>query len=335
MVWLGEYEFGTTVFHKFTTVNSTGAPVALSSAGVTVYRNASTVQSASGVALVSTFDTVVGLNHVTVSMSSTGFYSSGGHYVAIISSGAGSESLAGYVLCEWAIGRRVPQLVSTAVAISTASVISTAQTIASAASITSTVAANVNLWRGVAPSTLGTNSHLRVSTTSAILSASTVGPVVVSTAVNISTASLISTGQTIASAAAITSTVAADVNLWRSVAPSTLGTNAHVRISTTSAILSVSSAGSVGSVTNATKTGFALASTGLDAITLTEPSTGPPPDGPTLPVGMAWHYYTLPHQIRVNATNKTFFDSSGGVLWTKGLVGDSATYIELLGATAT
>ena len=112
------------MFFKFTTVNSTGAPAAFSSGGVTVYKDGSTVQDTTGLVLTSTFDTFVGLNHVTVSMAATSaFYAPGGEFTAIISSGAASENLAGYVLDKWSVKRGTPVTVSTAVSISTASVI--------------------------------------------------------------------------------------------------------------------------------------------------------------------------------------------------------------------
>lgn len=108
MSYLGDFTYGTTVFHKFTTVNSSaGVPTALSSAGITVYRDGSTVQDATGVSLTADFDTVTGLNHLAVSMATAGFYSSAGEYQAVISSGGiGSDNVAGYVIAEWSLERR-------------------------------------------------------------------------------------------------------------------------------------------------------------------------------------------------------------------------------------
>lgn len=112
-MYLGDFNFGSTVHFKFTTVNSTGSPAALSSGGVTVYRDGSTVQDTTGTTLTASFDTITGLNHVQVDMSTAGFYSSAGTYTAIISSGAASENLAGYVLAHWSLLDRSP-LTSTA-----------------------------------------------------------------------------------------------------------------------------------------------------------------------------------------------------------------------------
>ena len=105
-MWLGDFAFGSTVHFKFTTVNSTGAPSAFSSGGVTAYRDGSTVQDTTGITLTSTFDTITGLNHVQIDMSTAGFYSSAGTYCAVVSSGAASEDLTGYVLAHWSLEDR-------------------------------------------------------------------------------------------------------------------------------------------------------------------------------------------------------------------------------------
>lgn len=106
MTWLGNFDFGSTVFHRFTTVNSTGAPTALSSAGVTVYRDDNLTQSTSGVVLTADYDSITGLNSVQIDMSTAGIYGSAGTYTAIISSGAASEDLTGYVVAEWSLRDR-------------------------------------------------------------------------------------------------------------------------------------------------------------------------------------------------------------------------------------
>ena len=282
---------GKTFDFGFTTVNSSGVPTAFSSGGITVYRDNSTVANTTGITLTSTFAGVVGLNRVRIAMAVTStFYDAGGEYMAVISSGAASESLVGYTLAHWSVRRNTPVLVSTAVSISTASLISTSQTLASVASVASTVAADVHLWRGTAPSTLGTGAFLVPSSTAALLSVTSVG-----------------------------STVQADVGLWRGTAPSTLGPSSHLQVSTGTLISTAQTLASVGAVTDA----------------LAEPTSGPPQAAPTPAQAWAWQHYTLRQQIRVNSSNKTFFNSTGAVLWTKGLLGDSATYIELIGSTST
>ncbi len=105
-MYLGDFTFGTTVNRKFTTVGSSGAPAALSSAAVVVYRSGSTVETSSGVVLTVSYDTRTGLNDLTISMATNGIFSSAGSFSAVISSGGvASADLAGYVVAEWSLGR--------------------------------------------------------------------------------------------------------------------------------------------------------------------------------------------------------------------------------------
>src|SRR3990172_8177701 len=152
-MFLGDFSTGSTVWFAFTTVNSSGAPTALSSAAVTVYRDASTVQNTTGVTLTASFDGVTGLNHVMVEMAGTStHYEPGASFYAIISSGGvGAETLAGYTLAHWSVKDRIAvisslttiQTVSSAVSISTASLISTSNVFASVASVTGNVTGSV------------------------------------------------------------------------------------------------------------------------------------------------------------------------------------------------
>ena len=341
-MYLGDYSTGSTVFFAFTTVNSSGVPTAFSSGGVTAYRDASTVANTTGITLTASFAGVTGLNQITVEMAGTStFYLPGGEYRAVISSGAASEILAGYVLAHWSIIRGTPVTVSTAVSISTASLISTSNVFASVASVTGNVVGSV----GSVASATGIATAVWGATRSSYTAAGSFGESV-------------STGSSIAAVVAVGSTVQADVALWRGTAPSTLGTGAFLVPSSTAAILSVVSVGStvqadVGlwrgiapstlgpnsnlQVSTATliSTAQTIASVGAVTDALSEPTSGPPQAAPTPAQAWAWMHYTLRHQIRVNSSNKTFFNSSGVVLWTKGLLGDSATYTELIGSTST
>jgi hypothetical protein len=188
MSYLGDKNFGSTVHFKFTTVNSTGAPTALTNGAVTVYRNGSTVPDTTGVTLSASFNGVTGMNHVQVDMSTAGFYSSAADYMAIVSSGTvGGESIAGYVVGEWSLRNRYN---SSAI----------------------TLDVNVAQWRGTAPSTLGTNNHIQPSSTAYIL-----GVVNVATAnsidsvTSVSNAVNISTGSSIDSVTTVTGLVSSDV----------------------------------------------------------------------------------------------------------------------------
>lgn len=100
MGYLGDYTAGGTIDFSFTTVDSTGAPAALSGGVVSVYKDSSTTQSTAGVTLTASFDAVTGLNHVTITTTSDGtFYGNGSQFEAIITTGTVSGvSVVGYVV---------------------------------------------------------------------------------------------------------------------------------------------------------------------------------------------------------------------------------------------
>jgi hypothetical protein len=89
MSYLGDYAAGDIVDFKFTTRRfSTGAPFALTSGAISVYKSNSTTQTTTGVTLTADFDTVTGLNHVRIDTSSDGtFYANGSQFEAIITTG--------------------------------------------------------------------------------------------------------------------------------------------------------------------------------------------------------------------------------------------------------
>jgi hypothetical protein len=255
---LGDYSTGSTVFFSFTTVNSTGAPSAFTDGALTAYANGATVANTTGMSLPSTFAGRAGLNRVQVDMAGTStFYLPGSHIMAVVSSGTvASQSIAGYVVGEWTVGRKPFVSVSSAVSVTGSSLV------------------NVVEWLGVAPSTLGTNSHIQVSTTQGLGGAgsslvnvvewggSTVGgqpysssSVNVAEWVGTAPSTLGTNGFLVASSTSyilgvtsVGSTVQADVALWRNTAPSTLATNNHLRISTAAFISTAQSIDGVTSV---------------------------------------------------------------------------------------
>ena len=91
---------GGTMYFKFTTRDA-GVPATLGGTpAVSVYKNNSTTESAAGVTLVVDFDSVTGLNHVTVDTSADGtFYSAGSHFDLVITAGTvGGNSVVGEVV---------------------------------------------------------------------------------------------------------------------------------------------------------------------------------------------------------------------------------------------
>src|SRR3990167_3601735 len=251
-MYLGDYSTGSTVFFGFTTVNSSGVPTALSSGGVTVYRDGSTVPATTGVTLTASFNGVTGFNRVQVDMAGTStFYQPGAEFTAIISSGAASENLAGYTLAHWSVIRGTPVTVSTAVSISTASLISTSNVFASVASVTGNVTGSVGSVAsatGIATAVWGATraSHVAAGSFGEMVSTSTAAP-----------------DQWVS--ALVTGSSLVNVVEWQGVAPSTLGPNSHIQVSTAQTLLGVSTAGSVGSVTgNVTgSVGSVASATGL------------------------------------------------------------------------
>lgn len=99
---LGDFDAGATLYHKFTTFNpSTGAPFTLAGTpAISVYKDSSTTQSTSGVTLTADFDSVTGLNHVAVDLSSDGtFYAAGSFFDIVITTGTvNSVSAVGVVV---------------------------------------------------------------------------------------------------------------------------------------------------------------------------------------------------------------------------------------------
>jgi hypothetical protein len=73
---LGDYDTGTVIYDKFTTVQpSTGAPFTLGGTpALSVYKDNSTTQTTTGVTLTASFDSVTGLNHYEIDTSADGTF---------------------------------------------------------------------------------------------------------------------------------------------------------------------------------------------------------------------------------------------------------------------
>lgn len=105
MQHLGDFNPSDTIDFKFVTAGSTGAPTALTSGAISVYKDDSTTQSTSGVTLTASFDSVTGLNHVRITTSSDGsFYAAGSSFQVVITTGTvDSVSVVGYVVANFTI----------------------------------------------------------------------------------------------------------------------------------------------------------------------------------------------------------------------------------------
>lgn len=87
---LGDFAAGTVLYDKFTTYQpSTGAPFLLGGTpALSVYKNADTTQTTTGVTLTANFDSVTGLNHYAIDTSADGtFYSTGSFFQVVITTG--------------------------------------------------------------------------------------------------------------------------------------------------------------------------------------------------------------------------------------------------------
>jgi hypothetical protein len=104
---LGDYAAGTPIFGKFSTFRpSTGAAFTLAgSPALSVYKDASTTQSAAGVTLTVDFDGVVGFHHFTIDTSAdAAFYSAGSNFDVVITAGTvDGVSIAGAVVASFTI----------------------------------------------------------------------------------------------------------------------------------------------------------------------------------------------------------------------------------------
>src|SRR4051812_3911520 len=98
---------GGTGYVKFTTrAFATGVPTTLSgSPVVSVYKDASTTQSTAGVTLTAGFDSVTGLNHVSIDTSADGtFYSNGDTFYLVVTTGTvGGTSVVGEVVGDFGL----------------------------------------------------------------------------------------------------------------------------------------------------------------------------------------------------------------------------------------
>ena len=110
---------GDSVYRKFTTRDpSTGIPAALASGTISIYKDASTTESTTGVTLTASFDSVTGLNHVSIDTSAdTTFYVNGSRYYLTLTAGtvAGS-SVIGEVVGEFDLGSSIINAVRTGLA---------------------------------------------------------------------------------------------------------------------------------------------------------------------------------------------------------------------------
>lgn len=175
MSYLGDFRAGDEINFKFTSLSTagTGAPAALSSAAIEVFKNNSTQSSTAGVTLTLDFAGHTGLNHVRIQTTgSTSFYSDGDDFQVVLSTGAvGSVSMKGYELRDFSLLNRSHKSSTGFPSSFDTAVFSTAAWLPSTGAPTNFVqlnvstsgvaAADVERWRGTQPSTLAGGAMIK------------------------------------------------------------------------------------------------------------------------------------------------------------------------------
>src|SRR3990167_3506364 len=106
MSYYGDYASAATMNFKFTSVDANGKPTTLTSFAAVTYRDATTASTSAGVTATSNFNSVVGLNAITI-VASDAYYSTGADFAIVLTAGtAAATDLTGYVVAEFSIENR-------------------------------------------------------------------------------------------------------------------------------------------------------------------------------------------------------------------------------------
>lgn len=110
-IYLGDLIDGGTHDFMFTTVGSTGLPTVLTgSPALSVYKDNNTTETTTGPTLTASFDTRVGMNHVRLVLTDA-FYVPDTDYSVVITAGTvGGVSVVGYVVAQFSISNRMPNV---------------------------------------------------------------------------------------------------------------------------------------------------------------------------------------------------------------------------------
>lgn len=86
--YLGDYATGSTITMGFNTQDATGAPITISGATVSIYKQGSTTEVTTGVTLTTDYDSRTGWHRVVIDTSSDGtFYAAGNDFIAVLTAG--------------------------------------------------------------------------------------------------------------------------------------------------------------------------------------------------------------------------------------------------------
>jgi hypothetical protein len=117
MSYLGDFDLGTTLYTKFTTVNASGVPTELSAPAVAFFSNANTTAfSSGGISCDASWNSTNGLNHVQMILttSATGMTTGSSYQIALTTGTVSGVNLKGYVVAEFSIRKRSALMPTTA-----------------------------------------------------------------------------------------------------------------------------------------------------------------------------------------------------------------------------
>ena len=111
MTFLGDFVKNDTLYAWFNTRQTTGAPITLAgSPVVSIYEQANTTQTTTGVTLTVDFDSVTGMHQVAI-VTTDSFYESGKQYAVVVTTGTvGGTSVVGSVVGTFSLDRIGPSM---------------------------------------------------------------------------------------------------------------------------------------------------------------------------------------------------------------------------------
>jgi hypothetical protein len=210
MAYLGDYDLGTTLYTKFTTVNASGVPTELSAPAMVFYQDnlvTAFPTVSGGLSCDASWNSYTGLNHaqMILTTSVTGIVT-GSQYQLVVSTGTVSGvSLKGYVVGEFSIRKRSALMPTTAnqkVVIDANGQVQANVTTYSTAIAANVTAASTNIGAVVTASNINIGAIVTAANTNigAIVTASNINIGAVVTAANTNIGAIVTTFNTIAPA---------------------------------------------------------------------------------------------------------------------------------------
>src|SRR3990167_6308879 len=107
-MYIGDFALSSTIYKKFTTIDSTGLPVTVGGTlTVAAYPNDSTTEITAGITATEDFDTRTGLHNITIVATSGNGYATATDYSVVITVGTvDAISVVGYVVFSFSLENR-------------------------------------------------------------------------------------------------------------------------------------------------------------------------------------------------------------------------------------